>query len=303
MSSPWKLSEVWNASFTPREARDKTSIWATDLGKAPVDVFLAWKGVEPSNPPNPRALRKFEAGNLTEWVVEQVLKRAGILQDAQVYLTLERGLPITGRLDFVAGGTPQEPADLSDLPEFFAAKARAVYESLKDKKLDHVPIEVKSVSSFVFDSGNLPIEGHRLQLAHYLVAGDYQYGVLVYICKDDLRMAEFYIPRKSVEEDYEAAVRRVVTPIVEDKQPDPEPLIVFENGKFNENYRVKYSAYLTHLYGFKVAEDYEQEVRPKIQRWNRVLKRIADGKDMTDDNKAALQEMRDAGFNLEEYGV
>ena len=82
----WGLSEVWNKSLEEQEQRPlsfRDHLWASELGKAPVDLWLKLRAVPPTNPPNPRSLRKFEAGNVFEWIVSLILKRAGILKESQ----------------------------------------------------------------------------------------------------------------------------------------------------------------------------------------------------------------------------
>ena len=65
----WGFGEVWNAALVSGESRPLTkrdNMWASELGKAPIDIWLRMNAVEPSNPPNPRSRRKFEAGNVFE---------------------------------------------------------------------------------------------------------------------------------------------------------------------------------------------------------------------------------------------
>ena len=44
----------------------------------------------------------------------------------------------------------------------------------------------------------------------------------------------------------------------------------------------------------------EDKFKPISERWNRVLERISAGKEMTDNNKEAIQEMIDYGFDFEQ---
>ena len=86
----WPFYSIWNESLEenkqnkPVEPRQK--IWASEMGGAYIDRYLKMTGVQPTNPPNPRSLRKFEAGNIWEAIVGYVLLRAGILQKKQEWI-------------------------------------------------------------------------------------------------------------------------------------------------------------------------------------------------------------------------
>ena len=100
----WGFAQIWNESLEEGNGRKppqpRQKIWASEPGGSYIDRYLKMTGVEPSNPPNPRSLRKFEAGNIWEAIVGYVLKRAGILQSRQNWLTYtyEGLIPITGKL-------------------------------------------------------------------------------------------------------------------------------------------------------------------------------------------------------------
>jgi len=54
----WTLAKVWNESIEKRSDRPvepRQRIYASELGRADVDIFLKLKGEIPSNPPNARA--------------------------------------------------------------------------------------------------------------------------------------------------------------------------------------------------------------------------------------------------------
>lgn len=314
----WTLSKVWNESLeqavkrTP-EARDR--IWASELSKADVDIFLKMKGIEMTNPPNPRALRKFEAGNIWEWIMELILRRCGIYENSQEYIEtqLPECIRITGRLDFVAGGKVDyagAEALLGELhlPDMFTRAIKNTLEYFKNEYpegLDRKIIEVKSVSSFAFDKierTGKPIAGHDLQLFHYIYNKKMD-GAIVYICRDDARMIEMFISHEDpiLFAQYEAKLRKINGFYTSQVQPPLEPLILFDESdlRFSKNFNVEYSGYLTMLYGFKDQMDYDEQVSGKVERWNRVLGRLKEGKEMTDNNKEALIEMSEAGFDPE----
>ena len=63
----WSFSKIWNDSLENREEKPLTpreNVWASEIGGAYLDRYLKMKAVPMTNPPNPRSLRKFEAGNL-----------------------------------------------------------------------------------------------------------------------------------------------------------------------------------------------------------------------------------------------
>src|SRR3972149_7230747 len=128
LNTSWSFFQIWNKSLENGEERKpqpRERLWASELGNAPVDTYLKLLGTEPSNPPNTRSKRKFEAGNMLEWVVEMVLRRAGIFKDTQAWLSHQYPgmLEVTGKVDFFAGGEvnvteANKKIDELGLPEF-----------------------------------------------------------------------------------------------------------------------------------------------------------------------------------------
>ena len=137
---PFGLAEMWNGALTtaerrPIEARDR--LWATDMARGYVDVFLSMKGEKATNPPNARALRKFEAGDVCEWVVKTVLIRAGLLRAEQkrVEYQYKGMLPMTARLDYIVCGKPdieriRAELETMDVPEVFKRASFSIVEHI-----------------------------------------------------------------------------------------------------------------------------------------------------------------------------
>src|SRR3954469_6411316 len=105
----WKFSHVWNDSllnFAERPMKPRDYIYASELGGPYIDRYLKMLGTKPTNPPNNRSLRKFQAGNIWEAVIGFVLVRAGILRKRQVRSEVELPgcLRVSGRIDYIAGG-------------------------------------------------------------------------------------------------------------------------------------------------------------------------------------------------------
>lgn len=317
MNTPWTLSKVWNESLDqqekrPVEARDR--MWASELGKADIDIYLKMLGTDMTNPPNPRAMRKFEAGNIWEWIMELILRRCGIYKDSQEYMRtkIEGCVEVSGKLDFIAGGKvnyDQAEALVNEFhfPAMFTRAITNVLEYFKvnyPNGLDDKILEIKSVSSFGFDKverTGTPLAGHDLQLFHYLNKKQLD-GAIVYISRDDCRMIEIFVSKDDpiLKQRYEEKVRKVSKFYFDKEQPPLEPKILFDETdlRFSKNFNVEYSSYLTLLYGFTDQQDYDDKVSPSVERWNRVLGRIREGKEMTANNEEALAEMAEAGWDI-----
>jgi len=318
----WSLAQMWNKALEqseerPIEKRDR--IYASELGRSDVDIFLKMNGEKYTNPPNERSYRKFHAGDLYEWFVLLVLKKCGILVNKQlpVKTTLENCVEVSGRLDFIAGGVPdydkgQQKIDELiaelEMPPLFYQVTKNFIEILKKEYpegLDEKVLEVKSTAVFGFEKvekTNKPLAGHDLQNFHY-AHGLQKEGALCYISRDDLRMFEIPIlPNdQKLLGRYEEKVKRVSGFYKENQMPEPEPVIIFDEnmGRFSKNFNVEYSPYLTKLYGIERPDVYDEMYSPMIERWNRVLGRIKEGKEMTANNLEALKELEAQGFDVE----
>lgn len=305
----WSIEGIWNQSIgrPDRPIEPRSHLYASELGKAPHDLFLSLKGVEPSNPPNDRSSRKFEAGDIWEWILELVLRRAGLLVTNQEHIRrcYPGLLEVTGRLDKVAGGKPdwekaRNTITNDFLPDFVKEKAENIVDQMAKKYpngLKEIVVEVKSTSSFMFDvydRTKRPGDNHELQAWHYLK--NYDEAHVFYINRDDVQVREFpvFANDKRIEATYKGHIETITKYWKADEMPPLEPKIVFDPMllKFKDNWRIKYSNYLTMLYGYKTQREYEDEFRPMAARFNRVVTRIAEGKDMTKNNKEAIEEMK-----------
>lgn len=315
---PFGLAEMWNGALTtaerrPIEARDR--LWATDMARGYVDVFLSMKGEKATNPPNARALRKFEAGDVCEWVVKTVLIRAGLLRAEQkrVEYQYKGMLPMTARLDYIVGGKPdiekiRAELETMDVPEVFKRASFSIVEHINKTYpagLPEMPFEIKSIASFGADAmerKGKSIKAHRMQLKVQLNGSRYERGMLIYICRDDLRMFEFEITRgdKVVEKEVRTFCKDMTEFWRRDEQPPLEQPIIFDwdAGKFSKNLKIEYSQYLKKLYGFKEPREYSDKYSGTVSRFNRVISRVKKGDKMTANNKDAMDEMKAEGFNV-----
>ena len=311
----WKLSEIWNSAFEEDDSRPlipRDNLWASELGKAPIDLWLKLRAIKPTNPPNLRARRKFEAGNLTEWMVSLILSRAGVLINSQERCEFQYPdiLKVTGKMDFLAGGRadPKKWEEESqNFPETFFKVGKKIVSYISEnypQGLEEKPLEIKSLSANMFDSlerRGTALKNHRLQTFHYLISTKRDKGSIVYLCRDDLRMREFEVYRdRDNESEYRNAIAEISKYHLSNTRPPLEKQIIFneDTGKFSANYHVGYSPYLTMLYGLKDQSEFDDLNKPIVSRWNRVLSRLAAGERVTEKNQNAIDEIKIAGYDL-----
>lgn len=314
----WGVAQVWNRSLLTRKDRERVVrdyIYASELGKPLVDIWLNLRAEPYTNVPNARSLRKFEAGNVFEWIIQLILVRAGILiaQQERVEHQYPGLIRVSGRIDFIAGGRPdftkaKDELEALMLPEVFLRAGRNIIDYIAEKfpnGLEDTILEVKSCGSFVFEKhlrSGKGADNHRQQLMHYLVGTGKRRGLLIYVCRDDLRLLEVAVLNPSPQLDtYRKELERITSATQSEEMPAIEPLIIFdeEAGKFSKNWGVEYSQYLTKLYGFERPDAYSDEIAPKVARFNRVMGRLKTGKPMTKQNSEALEEMRAYGIDPE----
>ena len=320
MNKNWSLAKMWNKALEqteirPVEPRDR--IYASELGRSDIDIFLKMVGTEPTNPPNDRSHRKFHAGDLYEWFVFLVLKKCGILISKQLPVKnkMEGCVEVSGRLDYIAGGMPdyekgqkeidrliellEMPPLFKQITENFIGILKAEYPNGLDEKV----LEVKSTAVHGFnrvEKTNKALAGHDLQNFHYAKGLDME-GALCYISRDDLRMYEIPIlPNdQKLLERYKDKVKRVSSFYLANQMPDPEPPIIFDEDtfKFSKNFNVEYSPFLKKLYNIETPDEYDKMFKSRIASWNRVLGRVAKGDKMTPKNIEAINDMDKFGFN------
>lgn len=312
----WLIGDVWNKSIETREEKPigaRDHMWASELGRSDLDIYLKLLGTAPTNPFDVRARRKFEAGNLFEWVVELILRRCGIYKESQKWLSdTEFGIEVTGKLDHLAGGVPNYDKGIEELkslglPELFTRASEQIMAHFKSRYPNGLPeqvIEVKSTSSYgiekVYATGKA-LAGHDLQAFHYAYK-EKKNAIVVYISRDDLRMAEIVVRHDDPEllASYKTKIERIAAAYHSRQEPAPEPCIIFDKDleRFTKNYNVGYSPFLTRITGIQSQADFDEKYDAITERWNRVIGRILDKKEMTDNNKAAIAEMSEMGFDI-----
>lgn len=314
----WSIYKTWNEGLIngrkKREFKPRDYIYASEIGKSYIDVFLTLKGEKPSNDFSLTTMRKFDAGMIWEKIIEIVLKRMGILKETQknCQYQIENNLPVFGRLDFLAGGfVDKEKANykldkIKDLlPENVYEVSKKIIEQLAGRELKEIILELKSISSFMFDkyeTSGQANHNHRLQLIHYLLSLNKDEGHIIYISKDDARLLEIGVFNPSfVNDEYKKWVVEFSNYFKNNELPPKEKEIIFDEewGKFTINWRVMYSSYLTKIYGYKNQEEVRELFTPLVESWNRVLSRVKNEKDLTKDNLKKIKEMEKLGYQFE----
>ena len=318
------IAEGWNAGFIDQEewaSKPRDYLWASELGNAPIDLFLRLKGEKPSNPPNDRAKRKMGAGVDWEHTIEQILRSAGILLDTQVrcehqYVGL---MKVTGKLDFLIGGK----ADLAAAAKYLAdgtnyispnrqrAAQRAIkhYAEKYPNGFDPMPIELKSISDYAMndmEESNKPVARNVLQIAHYLKSNKHTAGILSYLNRNDERMMEFVVElTPEIEAEYRKPIEIISKYYMAGEMPPKEKLIIWDeqNNKFTKNLNVSWSNYLTMLYGFKEPREYDEIYGKKATQWNGLLARVKLGKKMTPKNLEWQAAIEAEGYNVAELAA
>lgn len=302
------LDRLWNKALEKDNSRPlvpRDYLYASEIGKPYIDRFLSMTAVPKSNPPNERSLRKFKAGNIWEWIVWYTLERAGIVhqyQGERVTYQYPGMVMVSGRLDVIVGGTPNIKAGqkfLSDygLPDFFDSIGEMMVELGEIRK---TIVEVKSCSAIMYDrmeNTHKPQKHHIAQTTHYQKALNLP-AVLVYICKDDCRIMHFHLEMGDplAEEYYRSDIERYSSYYYRNEYPPIEaPLIINEDSKkFEKNWRIEYSDYLTLVYGYATPMEFREDWEKKATRWNRIIERYntPDVK-LTSDNREGMKEIEE----------
>lgn len=316
-----------------RPVEPRSRLWASEIGGSMIDRYLKMKGTVYTNPPNSRSMRKFMAGDIWEWIVQQVLLKAGMLVTTQQKIWFDPSasgdpelaglLPVSGRIDFLAGGTPdweksRQEFEAGMYPDFMKKLALGMIEQLEEKYplgLEIKGLEIKSCSAFMFErylATGKPSIHHAMQAYVYAKELPYEFDV-VYVCRDDVRLLQFPITRDSVmyEKYLIDDIKQITYYHNNDIQPEKESLMIWDKDfrKFTKNWKVEYSPYLMMLYSYQTKEmeepkfferpdEYAEYIEPKVSAWNRVVKRLIEGKEITKANEVYIEEMKSFGFDL-----
>ena len=319
----WSFVSVWNRAIEEpqeRELIERDYLWASELGKPLADVWLRMRAEPVTNPPNGRSLRKFEAGNLFEWIIETVLMRAGILQASQerVEHQYDGLLRVSGKVDFIAGGEVDVDGAMASietlqLPEKTQNAAKQILQYLKTNYpngLDSKVIELKSVSSHMMntiEATERALAIHRLQAYHYTKHPDIERADILYLSRDDLRLFEIPVIAETprIEAEYREYIERATEAYNSPERPPVDPGVVFDEdqGKFSLNRALGWSPYLTLLTGLENQAEFDAQYDKLPASWNRVLTRIKNGQSMTKNNEEKIAEMREWSYDAHELAA
>ncbi len=323
----FNLMEVWNATIekSDRELKPRNYAYASEIGGSMIDRYLKMTGVAYTNPPNSRSMRKFMAGDIWEWIVQQVLVKAGIQFTTQdrVRVCYPDLVEISGKVDFIILGTTNfDRVEIDpNMPEFMQRLTQAIVDKFKGLTFDKCILEVKSLGSFVFEgllAQDNPKTNHMYQAFIYKKATELPTHI-VYVCRDDVRLLQYSID--AIADQLEVEVIKDLTEITHyfrnEIMPEKERLILWDAvaQKFTKNWKVEYSNYLSMLYArkkneddaeltpFETPDEYYDWVAPIVAGLNRVVKRIKENKELTKSNLEWLAKATEYGYPLESLTI
>lgn len=300
----FSMTQLWNDCLEIPDERPlitRDYIWASEIGKPFIDRFLSMTATPYSNPPNARSRRKFVQGNIVEWQFWYLLSSLGLLISHQGRSQSQQDgcLMVSGKKDFLVGGKPNADKGMKTLhelglPIFYKHLAERLIEG--DINYDNTVVECKSTASTMFakyESTRRANKHHIGQLYHYMDC-DQLPGLIFYISKDDSKIIEFRyeLDNQPAKEFYLNDIKRMTQYYLKSENPRIEPpLEIDDEGYFNLNWGIEYSQYLTLLYQYQEPKDFRDDWEPRKLRWNRVIDRVKEKKDMTKDNLLALDEI------------
>lgn len=318
----FSLAQYWNEITTKvnNNPPKRDYCYASEIGYPIVDRYLKMLGVEYTNPPNNRSLRKFWTGNFFEEAVEKVLLTAGLLQERELKVDASPypdTLDVHGRLDFIAGGyiDPEKimhEASKNRVSAFLQPIVENYIEKFGGTTVPETVLEIKSVSMYAYEyveKKRKPMDAHAAQAYHYKKHTNLP-AMICYISKDTSMMAEFEV-EDNVGRAYRDDLLKITHYYNKRQTPPLEPLLFFDPAmaKFSKNLGVEYSNYLTMLYGYKSPDEYRRSIEPSVKRWNNALTRWAAAETgattptgrpiaLTPANKDALKEIKASGYDL-----
>lgn len=296
----WRIDDIWNTKLRVdrTEPKERDYISPSDIGKPYLDRYYKMTGEKITNPFDERILRIFDAGNIFEWVVEKVFSEAGILEEAQKWVIIEandKHFKVMGKLDHLVGGLPdwetaRKRIKAEKFPEWLENRALKLTEELEKKYpkgLKRIIAEIKSVNSMAFwahknrdDKGRFKgYPHHKLQLYSYLKGENIDEGHLFYISKDDLTLEEtpVFLDDPELQKVWLNDVTQISEYVRTKTVPAKEDDIVFndEKGKWEPNWKVGRSSYLTKITGAKDQESWEAGIHQEILDRNKALRKKA----------------------------
>ena len=160
------VSDILREDNNLRERKVQTSWHASSIGNCLRGLYIQRLGIIEKELMTDRELRVFNVGNQMEkWLVDLLKAKWMVPIETQVRIE-DEGLGISGYADMVIGG------DVNKVYEIKTKHSRAFWYMNKEGK---------------------PMRQHEYQVWLYLKALGIAEGVIVYLSKDDLAMAEFVV--------------------------------------------------------------------------------------------------------------
>jgi hypothetical protein len=175
------------------------------------------------------------------------------------------------------------------LPEWLERKALKFIDELQKKYpngIKSLTAEIKSVNSMAFwahknrtkDGFFAGYEHNKLQLLTYIIATKQEEGRLFYISKDDLTLEETPIGSNTASKELLNKWNKDVKEMSEYYRtniiPPKEPDVIFNENKkkYELNWKVGRSSYLTKITGFKNKDDWDKATRTEVNAKNKIMR-------------------------------
>lgn len=276
INTDWSIDELLSSLIgfaAETKPCERKEIWASDIGKPFLDRYLAMKGQVYSNPIDGKTLTAFFLGRQIETGMIEMLKSCNLTYEAQDRCTIQIPgcLPVVGRPDLILEvanwkdviknideNIQKLMADNLEDAEVQVGKKNvlkqivAEWEKKYPNGLEKTPFEIKSINTNAFNYFMKSKDGFRfahphyqLQLYTYMIFYKLDKGRLVYVSKNDGRMAEVVV-RRSAEMDkmwYED-VKTMSDYFNSNTLPPAEPLKIGNKS----NWKVDYSRYKDYIH-------------------------------------------------------
>ena len=124
----WSIKSILNI-IPDNNKWDKKTLYATDSFKCPGGIYHQMKGAEPTNPDDPRGLRRMEVGNMVELNQVEKLKSLGLVIDAQSRI-FDPVYNVSGRPDILIISPDQCTSEAKELIN----RKKEIYQAIKSYK-------------------------------------------------------------------------------------------------------------------------------------------------------------------------
>ena len=120
----WSIKAIQDLVLE-REEWTKKNLYATDSGKCPTGLYYQLLGYKPTNPDEPKGLRRMEVGNMVESNQIKKLKSLGILIEAQRRIE-DKEYKVSGRHD----GIIISPTECTDEAKKMIERKKEIFKAI-----------------------------------------------------------------------------------------------------------------------------------------------------------------------------